>query len=40
MVDQTGRLGLSGGKEDYNPSEEDIVEFQKELDLALRGKGI
>ena len=40
MVDQTGRLGLSGGKEDYNPSEGDIVEFQKELDLALRGKGL
>ena len=39
-VDQFGRLGLSGGVEDYKPSEEDIAEFQKELDSALRGKGL
>ena len=38
-VDQFGRLGLSGGSEDYKPSEEDIAEFQKALDSALRGKG-
>ena len=38
-VDQFGRLGLSGGSEDYKPSEEDVAEFQKALDSALRGKG-
>ena len=38
-VDQFGRLGLSGGSEDYKPSEEVIAEFQKALDSALRGKG-
>ena len=38
-LDQFGRLALSGGSEGYKPSEEDVVEFQKELDSALRGKG-
>ena len=39
MLDQMGRIALSGGSEEYKPSEEDVVEFQKELDSALRGKG-
>ena len=38
-LDQFGRLGLSGGEEGYKPSEEDVMEFQKQLDSALRGKG-
>jgi len=38
-IDQFGRLALAGGEEGYKPSEEDVVEFQKELDSALRGKG-
>ncbi len=38
-LDQYGRLALSGGAEGYKPSEQDVVEFQKELDSALRGKG-
>lgn len=38
-LDQFGRLGLSGGDEGYKPSDEDVVEFQKQLDAALRGKG-
>jgi len=38
-LDQFGRLGLSGGDEGYKPSDEDVVEFQKQLDTALRGKG-
>jgi hypothetical protein len=38
-LDQMGRIGLSGGEDGYKPSEEDVVEFQKELDSALRGKG-
>lgn len=38
-LDQFGRLGLSGGDESYKPSDEDVMEFQKQLDNALRGKG-
>lgn len=38
MLDQMGRIALSGGSEEYKPSEQDVVEFQKELDSALRGK--
>lgn len=38
-LDQFGRLGLSGGEEGYKPSDEDVMEFQKQLDTALRGKG-
>ena len=38
-LDQFGRLALSGGEDGYKPSEEDVVEFQKQLDGALRGKG-
>ena len=39
MLDQMGRIALSGGSEEYKPSEEDIAEFHKGLDSALRGKG-
>lgn len=38
-LDQYGRLGLSGGDADYKPSDEDVAEFQKQLDTALRGRG-
>ncbi len=38
-IDQFGRLGLSGGDDSYKPSDEDVMEFQKQLDSALRGKG-
>ncbi len=38
-LDQFGRLGLSGGDVDYKPSDEDVAEFQKQLDTALRGRG-
>ena len=38
-LDQMGRIALSGGSEEYKPSEEGVVEFQKGLDSALRGKG-
>ena len=38
-LDQFGRLGLSGGDTDYKPSDEDVAEFQKQLDTALRGRG-
>jgi len=38
-LDQFGRLGLSGGDESYKPSDEDVMEFQKQLDASLRGRG-
>ena len=38
-LDQMGRIALSGGSDDYKPSEGDVAEFQKGLDSALRGKG-
>lgn len=38
-LDQYGRLGLAGGDEQYKPSDEDVAEFQKQLDAALRGRG-
>jgi hypothetical protein len=38
-LDQFGRLGLSGGDADYKPSDEDVAEFQKQLDTVLRGRG-
>ncbi len=38
-LDQFGRLGLSGGEEGYKPSDDDVIEFQKQLDASLRGKG-
>jgi hypothetical protein len=39
-LDQFGRLGLTGGDEGYKPSDEDVMEFQKQLDASLRGRGI
>ena len=37
-LDQMGRIALSGGSDDYKPSEGGVAEFQKGLDSALRGK--
>ena len=39
-IDQFGRLGLSGGDEGYKPSDEDLMEFQRQLESNLRGKGM
>ena len=39
-LDQFGRLGLTGGDEGYKPSDEEVMEFQKQLDASLRGRGI
>lgn len=36
-IDQFGRLALTGGTEDYKPSDEDVMEFQKQLEASLRG---
>ena len=39
-IDQFGRLGLTGGQDGYKPSEDDLMEFQRQLEASLRGKGI
>ena len=40
MLDQMGRLGLSGLPEGYSPSPEDGAQFQPKLLAALRAKGL
>ena len=39
-IDQFGRLALSGGTEGYKPSDEDVMEFQKQLESSLRGPSL
>jgi hypothetical protein len=38
-LDQLGRLGLSGVDRTYQPPEDDVIAFQRELQKALRGGG-
>ena len=38
-LDQFGRLGLQADEEGYKPSEEDLMEFQMELQVLLRKQG-
>ena len=38
-LDQMGRLGLAGAEPGYKPSEEDIMEFQAELQTQLAKLG-
>lgn len=40
MLDQMGRLGLSGLPDGYRPSPEDGAQFQPKLLAALRAKGL
>ena len=40
MLDQMGRLGLSGLPQGYRPSPEDGAQFQPKLVTALRAKGL
>ena len=40
QIDQMGRLSISPGKEGYQPSEEDMAEFQKILQKELQSKGL
>ncbi|MCG8528239.1 MAG: hypothetical protein MI748_17800 [Opitutales bacterium] len=40
QIDQMGRLGLSGVDKDYQPSPEDLQEFQMKLQEELRKKGM
>ena len=38
-LDQMGRLGLASKEKDYKPSQEDIMEFQTELQNELQRQG-
>jgi len=38
-LDQLGRLGLSSGKQNYRPSEEDLQAFQQELARLIQNRG-
>jgi len=39
-IDQFGRLAMSGGTEGYKPSDEDVMEFQRQLESSLRGPSL
>jgi len=39
-IDQFGRLAMSGGSADYKPSDQDVMEFQQQLEKALRGPSL
>ncbi len=39
MLDQTGRLGLTGVQPGYKPSEGDLMSFQEELSRLLQSRG-
>ncbi len=39
-LDQFGRLAMSGGTDGYQPSEKDVMEFQRSLEKALRGPSL
>ncbi len=39
-LDQMGRLGLQTDEEGYKPSEEDVMEFQMELQAILQRGGV
>jgi hypothetical protein len=39
-LDQMGRLGLNPKKSGYRPTEEDLQDFQAELQMAVQNKGL
>jgi len=39
-LDQTGRLGLNASTPGYRPSQEDVVDFQMELEKLARSQGL
>ncbi|GAB4178998.1 MAG: hypothetical protein Fur0032_19600 [Terrimicrobiaceae bacterium] len=39
-LDQTGRLGLNPDTPGYRPSQQDIMDFQVELEKAARSQGL
>lgn len=40
MLDQEGRPGLDPDTPGYRPSQEDVIDFQKQLSAMIRQKGI
>ncbi len=36
-IDQFGRLAMTGGTPEYKPSDQDVMDFQQQLEKALRG---
>jgi len=39
-IDQFGRLAMTGGTPDYKPNDQDVMEFQQQLEKALRGPSL
>lgn len=39
-LDQTGRLGLNANTPGYRPSQQDVVDFQMELERLARSQGL
>ena len=39
-IDQFGRLAMTGGDAGYKPSDEDVMDFQQQLEKALRGPAL
>ena len=39
-IDQFGRLAMTGGDAGYKPSDDDVMEFQQQLEKALRGPAL
>jgi hypothetical protein len=40
LLDETGRLGLSGTEPGYRPSRADVIQFEQELQAAITRAGI
>jgi hypothetical protein len=40
LLDQMGRMGLDGVDRNYRPSDEDMMDFQRELSAAARKMGL
>jgi hypothetical protein len=39
-LDQTGRLGLNPSTPGYRPSQQDVMDFQMELEKLARNQGL
>jgi hypothetical protein len=39
-LDQTGRLGLNPTTPGYRPSQQDVMDFQTELEKLARSRGL
>jgi hypothetical protein len=39
-IDQFGRLAMTGGTPGYKPNDQDVMEFQQQLEKSLRGPAL